>query len=330
LREILAILSIVVLMLPIFFIPDARVVDSTIIDAALAENSAWMECEIALPRYLSFIRCLIDRWLVENYGRDVDEVRLPITLETDEWKTYAENEARNRGVELTSNLTPVRLGMFLWANESQNRVFAGKCREGAIGVRGFMSILVISRRGFAEATARRNYSISVCHPCIYFLIKKAHEDVEIGLENIFPKEVVVVGTSTSYAGAVSLLKARFLRFDEEVNEFLTSKRREYSPRGAIIKSSVKKKVLTSRKGNIVELHAIYRFHIEVWDREVLYWAGNLRKGWYLKNDLKFELRMSCRIIEMEGDITLPARSEGDVSPKGNEGGREIEWLKGAR
>ena len=302
----MAIISIVVLMLPIFFIPDTQVLDSRIVDAALAETSAWMESEIALPRYLSFIRCLIDKWLADNYGKDVDDVELPSVMNTGVWSSYAEKEAKNRGIKLKLNVTPVRLSRSLSANELQNKAFAGKCKTGAIGVRGFLFITIVSSRGFAEAIAKRRYSISVCHPCLYFLIEEAHEEIEEGLEELFATKVIV-SPAKDFTSAVSLLESRFFEFDRKIGEFLATKKGEYLPKGIDIEFHIKKDVYISKKGKTVELTAKYEFYVEAWDREVLYWDGKLRKGWYLKNDLEFRIRMICWVLNLQ---------EKSLTPKG--------------
>ncbi len=297
LREVLAIISILGLLFPIFFIPDTRVLDSRIVDAALAETSAWMESEIALPRYLSFIRCLIDGWLADNFGKDVDDVELPSTMNTEVWRNYTEKEAEGRGIKLHLNVTPVRLSKSLSANELQNKAFAGKCKLGAIGVRGFIFIKIVSSRGFAKGIAKKSYSISVCHPCLYFLIEEAHEEVEKGLEELFTRKVIV-GPEKDFVSAISLLESSFSDFDEEISEFFDSKKVEYLSKGIDIEFHIKRDVYISKKGKTVDLTAKYEFYVEIWDKEVLYWDGNLRKGWYLKNDLEFQIRMICMLLDM--------------------------------
>ncbi len=311
-REILAIISILILILPTFFIPDTSILDSRIIDAAFAESSAWMESEIALPRYLSFIRCLIDKWLADNYGRDVNEVRLPEIMSTEEWRTYAKNEAKSRGVILYSNVTPAKLSRSLLANKSQNKVFAGRCRLGAIGVRSSLSVLIISRRGFAEARAQRNYSISVCHPCLYFMIKEAHEEIERELEDLFPKETLFVGARKNHVAATFLLTSKLSDFDNEINNLLLSIKREYLSKGIEIEFSVKREVSISKKGKTAELYAGFEFHIEVWDKEVVYWSGSLRKGWYLKNELEFQVKMLCMIQETADEPLIQGEDEPEA------------------
>ena len=318
-REILAIISILILILPTFFIPNTSFLDSRIIDAAFAESSAWMESEIALPRYLSFIRCLIDKWLTNNYGRDVDEVRLPKTMSTEEWRKYAENEAKSRGIILYSNVTPVRLSRSISANKSQNEVFAGRCRPGAIGVRSSLSVLIVSKKGFAEARAQRDYSISVCHPCLYFLIKEAHEKIERDLEGLFPKEVLFVGVRGNYASATSLLRSKLSDFDNKINDLLLSIKREYLSKGIEIEFSIKREVSISKKDKTAELYAVFEFHIEVWDKEVLYWSGSLRKGWYLKNKLEFQIKMLCMIQEAADKPLIQGKDEPEAKVEPREG-----------
>ena len=315
-RETLAIASILILILPTFFIPDTSMLDSRIVDAALAESSAWMESEVVLPRYLSFIRCLIDRWLVNNYGKDVDEVRLPKTMSAEEWRMYVENEAKSRGIMLYSNVTPIKLTRALSSDKLQNKVFAGRCKYGAIGVRGSLFALIISKRGFAEAKVQRNYSILVCHPCLYFLIKEAHEEIEKGLDDLFPSEVMFVGVRRDYAGAISLLKLKLSHFDNEINNFLISMKNEYSSKGIEIEFDIKREISISKSGNAVKLYAAYEFHIEAWDKEVLYWAGGLRKGWYLKNDLEFQIKMLCRIQEITKKSLASKEGGSEISIAG--------------
>ncbi|GEM_PF-3161800 len=323
-REILAIISILILMLPILFVPNTDVIDSRVIDAAFAENFAWMESEITLPRYLSFIRCLIDEWLVNNYGKDVDEVELPSIMNTDEWRVFAENESKSRGIRLYANVTPLKLGRSLSANERQNKAFAGRCRPGAIGVQSSLSILIISSRGFAEAIARRDYSISVCHPCLYFLIKEVHVEIEEELEKLFENEVMMVGARNDFAAAASLLKSMLSNFDEEISRIFLSKEREYSSKGIKIEFCIEKKVSISRNGDRVELCALYKLHMKVWDKEVLYWAGNLRKGWYLKNDFEFRVRMICKLLKAP-KRTLTQDSQERPKASFNPRERRILW-----
>ncbi len=324
-REVLAIITILILILPTFIVPDTNILDSRIIDAAFAESSAWMESEIALPRYLSFIRCLIDEWLANNYGKDVDQVRLPKIINTEDWKTYAENEARSRGIILFCNVTPVILSRSYAANELQNKVFAGGCKPGAIGVQSSLSIFVVSKRGFAEAVAKRNYSISVCHPCLYFLIKEAHKKIEKELENLIPDETVVVGVRNDYISAVFLLKSKLLDLDKKIDDLLTSLKREFSSKGIEIEFDVKREISISKSGNSVRLTVSYKFYIEVWDKEVIYWVRGLRKGWYLKNDLKLKAKMLCRVQEAFKRIPTKNREKG---PEKREKSRErtIPWL----
>ncbi len=285
-RDLLGLAAVLLIVLSSLGAHRAGEVDPPAIDAGLAQSAAWMEAETSLPRLLIYVRCAIDRWMVETDGRRISEVEPP-RMDLEDWESEISAAARletaarlsaSAEVRLSRNPGPGGLDLRL------NRAFRGGMEEGMIRVRGSLNISVYVERGMGEASAVRNYTFTVVHPLKYYLIVEAHSEASEAIDEVRERAVFTAGTVDS---PDELFEASGRAVDRVMGELRGVERRlrrEYSRRGIAIELTTVPNGSSLEivgRGDLTEVILRVTLLVRVWveDPQVRYWWGEERVGW---------------------------------------------------
>lgn len=284
-RGVLALFSLVLLFCAVVLTPDTRDLDRVVIDASLAESATYMEAETLPPRYLAYLRCAIDQWLVENDERELEMIDLPDRVPGSEWAEEVEEDARCRGAEVEMRVDDARLSENKGGtNPEQNVPFAGEDKRGAIRVTSHMSFKIKAERGLAAARALRDVAIDVCHPLLYFLIVDAHAEAEEALAGVVPNQTSIdAGKAKNYEEAMAKIEETLAEVEAKVIEVEARLIRKYAPKALIISFELEMDLSYTRhrglRHDLVSVDVRLLVKVIVSDPEVRYWHFRMHRGW---------------------------------------------------
>ncbi|MDK2463315.1 MAG: hypothetical protein QI223_00865 [Candidatus Korarchaeota archaeon] len=285
-RDLLGLAAVLVIALSALGGHRASELDPPAIDAGLSQAVAWVEAEAALPRLLIYVRCAIDRWMVETNGKSLEDIEPP-QIDLEDWEEMISRAAlvetaselkASAEVELRRNPGPGGV------DEDLNSLFLGGGDAGMIRVRGALNVSTVVRRGLAETSAVRNYTFTVVHPLRYYSVIEAHREAAAGIGEIAGRAVFFVGVVNSSAELLEASDGAMRQVIGEVRALERELRLKYSKRGLSISFDV---VLNGteldleRRGEWVEATHRATLLIRVWveDPEVRYWWKEERTGW---------------------------------------------------
>jgi len=306
-RGLAGFLAILIVALSVLGSPRSGELDPPAVDAALAQTAAWLEAESTLYRLLIYVRCELDRWMVETNGANVREIDLP-NVELGSWSSRVSEAALAESasevyaaarVELTRNPGPGGLSTAL------NDAFNGGTSEGSIRVRGWLNVTVGVKRGLAEAWAQRSFSFTVAHPLRYYTILDAHEEAaeRIGdladefvynLRYLDSEEEVLERAREAVELAITALR--------EVERVLS---REYEQKGVKIWFEIAENGTSVDEFELGEFREVVirtRLAVRVWveDPEVEYWWLERHKGWACFSELGISVTAVGFVPNAEG------------------------------
>ncbi len=285
-RDLLGLAAVLVIALSALGGHRASELDPPAIDAGLSQSAAWMEAETALPRLLIYVRCAIDRWMVETNGRSLEDIELP-QIDLRDWE---EAVARAALAETASELK-VSAEVDLKRNpgpggvdEDLNSIFLGGSDPGMIRVQGALNVSALVRMGLAETSAVRNYTFVVVHPLRYYSVVEAHREAAAGIGEIADHAVFFVGAVNSTAELLESNDAAVRQVIGEIRALERELRIRYSRKGLIVSFEVApngSELDLVEGGGWAEATRRVTLLIRVWveDPEVRYWWGEERTGW---------------------------------------------------
>ncbi len=285
-RDLLGFAAVLVIALSALGGHRASELDPPAIDAGLSQSAAWTEAETALPRLLTYVRCAIDRWMVETDGRSLDDIELP-QIDLRDWEQMIAQAAlvetaselrASAEVELSRNPGPGGV------DEDLNSIFLGGTDPGMIRVRGGLNVSALVRRGMAETSAVRNYTFTVVHPLRYYSVVEAHGEAAAGMDEIADRAVFFAGVVNSTAELLEASDYAKERVFAALRELERELRLKYSKQGLNIEFYV---ILNGSELDLVrmdgwiEATSRVTLLVRVWveDPEVRYWWGREKVGW---------------------------------------------------
>ncbi len=285
-RDLLGLAAVLVIALSALGGHRASELDPPAVDAGLSQSVAWMEAETALPRLLIYIRCAIDRWMVETNGGSLENIELP-QIDLREWEEViaraalveAASELRaSAEVELKRNPGPGGV------DEDLNSLFLGGGDSGMIRVRGSLNVSTLVRRGLAQTSAVRNYTFTVVHPLRYYSVVEAHREAAEGVSEIAGQSIFFVGVVNSTDELLDASDDAIRQVLGEIGSLERELRDRYSRRGLSVSFDVAlngSELDLVERGEWVEVTHRATILIRVWveDPQVRYWWGGEKIGW---------------------------------------------------